>query len=172
MRALFCVLVASVLLSPALALGADAVKERDDGLDVWFRAADLEALSDQELAEYVETAAGESKRMERSWSTAPPSIPHTVEDMLPITLDENECLECHHPDNVVSKKDLALPETHFERAVIVSGKKGEPMRNRVAHYEKAKDVVGSRYDCTMCHAPQAVNARSMKNSFRGDEAKE
>jgi cytochrome c-type protein NapB len=172
MRALLCVLIASALLSPALALGADAVKERDDGLDVWFRTADLEAMSDQELAEYVETAAGESKRMDRSWSTAPPSIPHTVEDMLPITAEENECADCHHPENAVSKKDLAVPESHFERPVIVSGKKGEAMRNRVAGYEKAKDVVGSRYNCMMCHAPQAGNVRSMKNSFRGDEAKE
>ena len=171
MRAIFCALVASVLLLPGLAAAADPVKETDDGLDVWFRDSNLEAMAKQELAEYIDTAAGESKRIERSWSSAPPLVPHTVEDMLPITSDDNECLECHHPDNVISKEDLPLPETHFERPVIVEGKKNEAMRNRVEGYQKAKDVVGSRYSCMMCHAPQAGNVRSPTSLFRGDEAK-
>jgi nitrate reductase cytochrome c-type subunit len=92
--------------------------------------------------------------------------------MLPIAADDNECLECHHPDNVTGEEDLPLSETHFERAVIVEGKKGEAMRNRVQGYRKAEDVVGSRYDCVMCHAPQAGNVKSPKSLFRGDEAAE
>ncbi|MBW2282158.1 MAG: nitrate reductase cytochrome c-type subunit, partial [Deltaproteobacteria bacterium] len=149
----------------------DPVKETDDGIDVWFRDSDLDAMAKQELAEYIATEAGESKLIDRSWSDAPPLIPHTVEDMLPITSDDNECMNCHHPDNVTSKKDLPLPESHFDRPVIVEGKKNEAMRNRVDGYKKADDVVGSRYDCMMCHAPQAGNVKSLKSLFRGDEAK-
>jgi cytochrome c-type protein NapB len=171
MRAIVCALVASVLLLPGLAAAADPVKETDDGIDVWFRDSDLEALSKQELAVYLDTKAGESKLIERSFSDAPPAISHTVEDMMDITSDDNECLDCHHPDNVVSKKDLALPETHFDSPIIVEGKKDDPMRNRVKGYQKAKDVVGTRYNCTMCHAPQAGNVKSPKSLFRGDEAK-
>ena len=171
MRAIFCALVASVLLLPGNAAAADPVKETDDGLDIWFRDADLEAMARQELARYSDTAAGESKLLDRSWSSAPPAISHTVEDMFEITFDDNECLDCHHPDNVTGKEDLPLPESHFERPVIVEGKKSEAMRNRVDRYEKAKDLVGSRYECTMCHTPQAGNVKSPKNLFRGDEAK-
>jgi cytochrome c-type protein NapB len=171
MRTIFCALVASLLLLPGLAPAADPVKEVDDGLDIWFRDSNLEAMAKQELAEYIDTAAGESKLIDRSWSDAPPSIPHTVEDMLPITFDDNECMECHHPDNVTGKEDLPLPDTHFERAVIVKSKKSDAMRDRVKGYEKAADVVGTRYDCTMCHAPQAGNVTSPKSLFRGDEAK-
>jgi cytochrome c-type protein NapB len=119
----------------------------------------------------VNTPAGESKLMDRSFSDAPPLIPHTVEDMLPIYADENECLECHHPDNVTSKDDLPLSDTHFERPVIVEGKKNEPMRNKVDRYEKAVDLFGARYNCTMCHAPQAGNVKTPKSLFRGDEPK-
>ncbi|MCP4007700.1 MAG: nitrate reductase [bacterium] len=171
MRAIFCILIASALLLPGLAPAADPVKEVDDGLDVWFRDSDLDAMSRQDLANYIGTAAGESKLIERSFSEAPPSIPHTVEDMLPITSDDNECMVCHHPENATSKQDLPLPKTHFERAVIVQGKKSDAMRNRVKGYEKAKDVAGTRFNCTMCHAPQAGNVKSLKSLFRGDKAK-
>jgi cytochrome c-type protein NapB len=171
MRSVIYALLTSVFLLSGLAAVAEPAKEADDGIDVWFRDADIEAMSDQELAKYIETAAGESKRMERSWSDAPPSIPHTVEDMLPITSDDNECAECHHPENTTSKDDLPLPDTHFEQVVVVDGKKNEAMRNKVDGYRKAEDLVGSRYNCMMCHAPQAGNVKSPKNSFKGDEAK-
>ena len=36
---------------------------------------------------------------------------------------------------------------------------------KVASYEKVKDVVGGRYNCSMCHTPQATNVDTPKNSF-------
>lgn len=140
-------------------------KELDDGLDVYFRDADLGALSDQEQEVYIGTEAGESKLLGRDFPDAPPQIPHTVDEMLPITSDDNECLECHHPDNTVSKADSPLPETHFERAVMAAGKPGEGMIWKVQGYKKAKDVVGSRYNCSMCHTAQATNVDTPANSF-------
>jgi cytochrome c-type protein NapB len=85
--------------------------------------------------------------------------------MLPLTTDENECLDCHHPDNAIRKKDLPLPESHFERPVIKQGGKGDAMRSIVAGYEKADDVAGARYRCTMCHVPSATNVKTPATTF-------
>jgi cytochrome c-type protein NapB len=145
------------LFSPAAAIAGDT-KQADDGLDVWFRAEAIESLSKQEQAVFIDTATGESKPLERAFPDAPPQIPHTLEDMLPLTADDNECLECHHPDNVTSKKDMPLPKTHFERPVMKDG--------NVAGYEKADDFVGARYRCTMCHVPSATNVKTPASSFQ------
>ena len=155
-----------VLVLPFLAAGAGATDaEVDDGIDVYFREVELTALSDQALEKYPDVEAGESQLLERAFPGAPPQIPHSLEDMLPITLDDNECIECHHPDNVASKEDSPLPKSHFSRAVMGAGGKGESMVWVVKGYEDAKDVVGSRYNCNMCHTPQATNVNTPKSDF-------
>jgi nitrate reductase cytochrome c-type subunit len=155
-----------ILVLPFFAAGAGAnEKEVDDGIDVYFRDVDLTALSDQALEEYPDAEAGESQLFKRSFPDAPPQISHTVADMLPITSSDNECLECHHPENVASEEDSPLPKSHFSRAVMGAGKKGESMVWVVKGYEDAKDVVGSRYNCDMCHAPQATNVDTPKSDF-------
>ena len=76
------------IVVPLLLLGAgggDLAKEADDGIDVYFRDTDLEALAKQDAARFPVTDAGESELIKRSFPDAPPSIPHTVEDMYPIT---------------------------------------------------------------------------------------
>jgi cytochrome c-type protein NapB len=163
-----------LFLLPLFLLGAATAgqqKEPDDGMDVYFRDADLGALSDQALPAYPEVDAGESKLLGRDFPDAPPQVPHTVVDMLPITSEDNECLNCHHPDNAVSKADSPLPETHFEQAVMAKGKPGDSMVWVVDGYVKAKDVVGSRYHCSMCHTPQATNVRTPRSGFVRVEVK-
>ncbi|MBW2289204.1 MAG: nitrate reductase cytochrome c-type subunit [Deltaproteobacteria bacterium] len=153
-------------LLPFIAAVATAnEKEADDGLDIYFRDASLMALSDQAQESYPDSEAGESKRIERAFPDAPPQIPHTLVDMLPITLDDNECVECHHPDNVASQSDLPLPKSHFMRAVMGSGGKGDSMVWVVQGYEDTKEIVGNRYNCTMCHTAQATNVDTPSTKF-------
>ena len=85
--------------------------------------------------------------------------------MLPITLDDNQCLNCHHPEEVSSEEESPIPDTHFERPVMREGKKGEPMVWVVKKYERADDVIGARYNCVQCHTPQAVNVKTPKSLF-------
>lgn len=145
--------------------GEDDKSEVEDGLDVWFRDADLEAMSSPPVTTYIEAAAGESTLLERAWTTAPPSIPHTTEDMLPILLDENECVECHHPDNTTSKKDKPLPDSHFQRPLLGAGPEGDPMAWKVTGYEAGDDLFGARWNCVMCHTPQAENVNTPATTF-------
>jgi nitrate reductase cytochrome c-type subunit len=155
-----------VLALPFFALVSGAnEKEADDGIDVYFRDVNLTALSDQALETYPDVEAGESLLLDRSFPDAPPQIPHAVADMLPITLADNECIECHHPDNVTGKEDAPLPKSHFSRAVMGGGGKGDPMAWVVKSYEDAKDVAGTRYNCDMCHTPQATNVDTPKSTF-------
>jgi len=155
-----------IFVLPFFAPGAGAnEKEVDDGIDVYFRDVELTALSDQALEKYTDTEAGESNLFGRSFPDAPPQIPHSVVDMFPITWNDNQCLECHHPDNVASEEDSPLPRSHFSRAMMGKGRKGESMVWVVKGYEEAKDVVGNRYACSMCHTPQATNVDTPKSDF-------
>ena len=90
--------LAALLLVAPLAVGAASEKARpeaDDGMDVYFRDSDLSALSTQDLETYTADEAGESQRLGRAFPDAPPQIPHSVEDMLPITATIN------HDDHIM-----------------------------------------------------------------------
>ncbi len=155
-------------LVPALALGAclgNSAREANDGLDVYFRDVNLHALSDQDLPEYPDSDAGDSSLIARDFPDAPPQIPHTVEDMLPIAREDNECLECHHPDNAVGGDDVPLPESHFMVPVMGKGAAHDPMLWVVKDYQKIQDVMGGRFNCTMCHTTQATNVSTPENAF-------
>jgi len=156
------------LLAALLTLGAGPQKqvaEPTDGLDLYFRKADLLAVTNQDLPDYPDVEPGESKRGARDFPDAPPQIPHRVDDMLPITLDDNECLDCHDPENAIEKTDVPIPASHFRAAVMGEGGPNDAMVWVVKGYEKTKDISGARYNCTMCHTPQATNARQPKNLF-------
>lgn len=160
--------LAALLLVAPLAAGAASEKARpeaDDGMDVYFRDSDLSALSVQDVETYTADEAGESQRLGRAFPDAPPQIPHSVEDMLPITASDNECINCHHPDNAASEADAPTPKSHFQRAVMREGKKNEAMAWKVEKYVDAGDLAGTRYDCTMCHTPQATDVKTPASGF-------
>jgi cytochrome c-type protein NapB len=87
-------------------------KEVDDGIDVPFRDVDILSTAPQAQEKYIETAPGESKKLERAFPGAPGQVPHEMESMLPITRESNECLECHLPENATEKKDIPTPKSH------------------------------------------------------------
>jgi len=140
--------------------------DADDGMNVFFRDVSLESLSDQALPRYPDSDAGESTKIARDFPDAPPQVPHTVEDMYPITRRDNECLNCHHPDNALGKEDSPLLDSHFEAPVMGKGAAQDPMIWVVKDYRKIQDVMGGRYNCNMCHTPQATNVATPKNGFR------
>jgi len=146
----------------------DAARSAPAGADdivVFFRSADIESISDQALAEYPDTDAGDSTKLARDFPDAPPQIPHSVEDMYPITLADNECLACHDPENAVGANDVPLPESHFMAPIMGEGGAGNPMTWVVNDYRVGQEVSGARYNCNMCHTPQATNVATPRNLF-------
>ena len=156
------------LLAALLTLGAGPQKpeaEPKDGLELYFRDADPLAITEQGLASFPDTAPGESKRIARDFPDAPPQINHEVEDLLPITLDDNQCLDCHDPENAIEETDVPIPKSHFRIPVMGEGGPGDPMVWVVKGYKETKSLNGARYNCVMCHTPQATNATQPSNRF-------
>jgi len=48
---------------------------------------------------------------------------------------------------------------------MAKGGPSDSMVWKVASYEKVKDVVGARYNCSMCHTAQASNVDTPATTF-------
>ncbi len=163
--AVFPFVMASFLLLAASA-ESPPQHEVDDGIDLGFREVEILSTAPQAQETYPDSAAGESKKLERAYPGAPPQIPHEVESMLPITRETNDCLDCHLPENAKDKKDVPTPKSHFQRPIIAEGKPGEAMATVVKGYKAQKELLGTRYNCDMCHVPQAADVKSLPTTFR------
>ena len=97
------------------------------------------------------------KPYKKSYITAPPMIPHSIEGFTPITIKNNKCLMCHMPQNAKANNITPIPADHF-----VDNFEGDKKRRRIA---------GSRYNCTTCHAPQAQLDPVVENKFESMKAK-
>jgi cytochrome c-type protein NapB len=101
---------------------------------------------------------GENETLEAYFSGSPPVVPHQVEDFLPIRVGENMCLECHDLPGQIGQE----PEP------------GEPGPMPASHYtdlrrspdEVTQTVIGARYVCTQCHAPQTNAQPLVANTYR------
>lgn len=81
---------------------------------------------------------GESTIRPRPNAEFPPVIPHSVQDIGPITLGENPCLDCHAADVADEMGAVAIPRSHYM-----------DLRNSPGEYDE--HVTGARLVCTSCH---------------------
>ena len=131
-------------------------------------------------AKFDAAAPGQSKKIERSYVNAPPLIPHSVEGLVPITKNNNQCLSCHMPDVAKSMGATPIPESHFtdfrpETKLTKDGKivkDGKVVANTadvtIAKFKKLKKLSPARFNCTQCHVPQANVKPLVKNTFTPD----
>ena len=133
--------------------------------------------------DYDRPAPGASKKFERAYKDAPPMIPHSVEGLLPITKENNQCLGCHLPEVAKSMGATPIPPTHFtdyrpetimkDGKVIKEGKVvGKDLKNtadlKLAKAKRLKKLYEGRFNCTQCHAPQARVKTEVANTFKPD----
>lgn len=95
---------------------------------------------------------GEQTVVPAAFYGSPPVIPHTVADFVPITTDFNMCVECHALDEAGEGDPTPIPESHYTDLRNAPGK-------------VSGDVVGARYKCTSCHAPQTDATPLVENRF-------
>lgn len=109
------------------------------------------ATADQLFAEaaYQGKRPGSQEGYARTYSTQPPLIPHAVENFDEVSLQDNQCLECHSPATAAKKQAPMVGEKHF-----VPGSKTQ--------------LSNARYACVMCHVPQADAKPLVENTFQGD----
>jgi len=128
---------------------------------------------------YATGTAGSGKFIDRAFDNAPPMIPHDTEGMLPITINDNQCIGCHMPDVAKSMGATAIPKSHFmnfrpvtsiavDGAVIKEGMVmlGDNKTLTVQH--KLNDLNKARFNCSQCHAPQSTGDLLVENTFRPD----
>ena len=146
--------------APGGGRSGDKSKEVDDGMDVYFRDADLLCVSEQEVPVYPDVRGGRSRRSSiapfpgRAAADPPHHRGHVPDHRRRTT----SASTCHHPDNAVSKADVSAARDPLRACGDGQGRRtSDAMVWKVASYEKAKDVVGARYNCSMCHTPQASN---------------
>ena len=105
--------------------------------------------------EYDATPAGQSQIIERSFENAPPMISHDVEGMMDITKDMNMCVTCHAPEYAKAMKATPVPASHLFDTFGKGKKVG-------------KEIVASRYNCNLCHAPMTNAKPLIGNTFKPD----
>jgi cytochrome c-type protein NapB len=90
MKAINIVWVAlAATIGSANLMAADAIDELNMGLS----KGSLLDVPTPEAPAYPTIKPGKSDRLTPTYSTAPPQIPHRVEEYLPITLEDNACMD-------------------------------------------------------------------------------
>jgi nitrate reductase cytochrome c-type subunit len=88
---------------------------------------------------WVDTMPGSNEPLPALFEGAPPRIPHGIRDFLPITVEENGCIECHRSDDP-DEEAPQLPDSHKT-----------DLRN--APDEVGETTTGARFLCVLCHVP-------------------
>lgn len=90
-----------------------------------------------------------------SFQGAPPQIPHTIDNYLPLTASRNQCMACHDQPDMIGRKakgqPTPMPKSHYTDL-------------RRSPEKPGKEVIGSRFVCTQCHAPQADVSPLVENT--------
>ncbi len=129
--------------------------------------------------QYIASAPGSSKKIQRAFENAPPMIPHSVKTLLPITKNNNACLSCHMPDVAAAAKATPIPPSHFTnfRPMTELGENGEILKEGLAISNtsdikivarKLNDLYPGRFNCSQCHVPQSTQDAIVKNNFAPD----
>jgi cytochrome c-type protein NapB len=124
----------------------------------FMRGSDV-AAPDQAPAEkqYASRApnADMTALIPRTFKGQPPLIPHEVEKYLPITVEENDCLDCHISDDFKGRKMPRMGDSHF--SLTEKEPDGSPKVNM------------SRWQCNSCHVPQVDAPPLVENTFVGNK---
>ena len=130
-------------------------------------------------------APGAAPRFARSYVNAPPLIPHSVEGLLPITKNNNQCLGCHMPDQAKAVGATPIPPSHFTdyrpetvlkngelvkegKVVGLKGDIGNVGDIKLAKKKKLNHLYQGRFNCSQCHVPQANIEPVVANTFKPD----
>jgi len=136
-------------------------------------------------ADYSRPAPGQATKFERAYVNAPPMIPHSVEGLLPITQNNNQCLGCHMPEAAKGVGATPIPASHFTnyrpetvlkngelvkegKVVGLKADLGNTSDIKIAKAKKLNHLYQGRFNCSQCHAPQAKIDPIVGNTFTPD----
>ncbi len=124
-----------------------------------------------EQTNYGKSQAMSGYKINRAFQDAPPMIPHDTTGMLPVKINDNQCLGCHMPEIAAGVGATPIPVSHFTNFRPhhkFDGKKFEKsidnMKNDI-EIKKTNKLQGARFNCTQCHAPQSQGNLLVENTF-------
>jgi len=145
---------------------------------------DDEATTVPPEVKYTDAAPGTSKRFQRAYQDAPPMIPHSVDGLLPIMKDNNQCLGCHMPEVASSMGATPIPVSHFTNfRPKTETKNGKLLKNGKVAKNTSDEKLGNvsiqkqdhlyqgRFNCSQCHAPQANVKPLVESTFKAEYTK-
>ncbi len=142
--------ITMLLATLTLALAQPALAQQVAGKVQTLRGTDA-ATTDQAPEEraYLGKKPGAQKNIARTFVGQPPLIPHAMENFDEVTLQENQCLECHSLENYKKKKSPRIGDNHF--------------RDR----KPTGELSMAYHACQLCHAPQVDAKPLVQNTFKG-----
>jgi len=135
----------------ALALSGAAPKRTPDAKIGLAKGTASEVTAPPRVKEN-ESAPGERPVRPRAYPGAAPAIPHAIQDFLPITKEQNACVDCHAVAGKKKGEPTPIPASHYTDLRNAPGTRGEK-------------VVGARWSCTACHVPQHDVTPLVKSPF-------
>jgi len=99
--------------------------------------------------------------------------------MLPITISNNQCTSCHAPEVAPSMGALPYPVSHMtdfrpatkmvDDKIVKNGKTITNTSSDTLEHVTTKQsdgkLIGARFNCTLCHAPQSTGKLAVENTF-------
>lgn len=143
----------TIILAAALAaISGWSIAQQLAGVQT-LRGADT-AVADMAPEEkaYVGKKPGLQKPIARTFKEQPPLVPHAVTNFDEITVEENQCMDCHSPEKYREKNAPKLGDSH-----LTSSSDG-----------MKKELTMVRYQCNSCHVPQVDAKPLVDNTFVGN----
>ena len=98
---------------------------------------------------------GVQKTIDRTFKEQPPLIPHAMNNFDEITLEENQCMDCHSAETYKAKNAPKVGDTHMTIVDVPGGGMKKVMNM-------------TRWQCNNCHVPQVDAKPLVENSFKGN----
>jgi cytochrome c-type protein NapB len=160
--------------SPAVAAKKSVTQEVVSEESLGLRKTNLYEESAQTVGDkavYATDAAGTSKKIARAFQDAPPMVPHDVEGMLPITINNNACTGCHMPEVASAMGATPIPTSHFTNfrpaeSYAIKGENTSDEKLANVSIKKGDKLVGARFNCSQCHAPQSQGDLVVESTFQ------
>jgi len=153
-RNMIGVIAALVLGTTLVVVAGQDVQISDETLGLSKVSVDADTGLANKPYVYKGTAPGAgNKRIPRTYDNQPPMIPHDISELPIITQGENVCISCHMPDVASSVGAIPIPKSHLTNLRKMEDLKGE--------------LYQGRWNCTQCHAPQAMLDPAVMNKFKG-----
>ena len=104
---------------------------------------------------YSDAKPGYNDRLAKDWEELPPQIPHRVDEFLPVTAEDNQCLDCHDVPDYIGRP------FNMDR----TKKSKSPMSKEHYASKDLDDIANARFNCTQCHVAMSNAPALVDNTF-------